>query len=508
MFENYQLVILVSAVLGLIVGYSGRIIQTKLKQNSVEVDIKEKIINAEEKALKIIENAEAKAEKIESEARADRKSTEEKLQKKEERLLEREDFLDNRQIDIDSQKEAIEQKIHDIKTIRQALADKEKDTEQELERIGNLSKTEAIAEIIKKTEADYSDDLLKRIHKLQTASDSILEEKALNILLSVVQRVGNSFPVTHLTTSIEIPSEEIKGKVIGKEGRNIRTFERVTGVDVLVDETPGYITLSSFDPIRREIASQALQELIKDGRIQPAKIEEFVQDARTSISKRIRKYGEQAVYDTNVQNLEADLITILGRLYFRTSYGQNVLQHSIEVAHISGMLAEELGLNVGVARAGGLLHDIGKTMSHEVAGSHVDIGIRILQKFNVDENVIKAMQSHHDEYPYEIPEAVIVQVADALSASRPGARKDSVENYVKRLSELEAVAKELQGVESAFAIAAGREIRVLVNPTRLNEYQANALAKTIATNIESRLRYPGEIKVHVIRETRVISYAR
>ncbi len=508
MFENYLTVILVSAALGLLIGYGGRIIQARLKEGSVEVDIKKKIVDAEEKALKIIENAEKKADKIEHEARAERKSIEEKLQKKEERLLEREDFLDSRHIDVESQKEAIEQKIHDIKTIRQALHEKESLVDRELERVAHLSKTEAISEIINKTEEEYSEDLLKRIHKLQTTSDSVLEEKAMTVLLSVVQRVGNSFPVNNLTTSVEIPSEEIKGKVIGKEGRNIRAFERVTGVDVLVDETPGYITVSSFDPIRREIAGQALQELIKDGRIQPAKIEEFVQEARSNISKRIKKYGEQAVYDTNVQNLESDLITILGRLYFRTSYGQNVLQHSIEVAHISAMLAEELGLDVQVARAGGLLHDIGKTMSHEVVGSHVDIGIRILQRFNVDENIIKAMQSHHDEYPYEIPEAVLVQVADALSASRPGARKDSVENYVKRLSELEAVAKELQGVENAFAIAAGREIRVLVNPTRLTEYQANALAKTIATNIESRLRYPGEIKVHVIRETRVISYAR
>ena len=300
----------------------------------------------------------------------------------------------------------------------------------------------------------------------------------------------------------------MKGKIIGKEGRNVRAFERATGVDVLVDESPGYIVLSSFDPIRREIARVALEKLLKDGRIQPAKIEEVVETARAEVAKIVRENGEKAAYEANVPNLHPDLLTILGRLHFRTSYGQNVLWHSVEMAHIAGVLAEEIGLDIGVARAGALLHDIGKTVSHEVAGTHVEIGIRILEKYGVSQDVILAMRPHHEEYPFETPESIIVQVADSISGARPGARRDSLENYVKRLTDLENIAKNIVGVDKAFAIAAGREIRVLVNPTTLNEFETNNLARTIATNIEANLRYPGEIKVHVIRETRVISYAR
>ena len=311
-----------------------------------------------------------------------------------------------------------------------------------------------------------------------------------------------------MTAHVELQSEEQKGKIIGKEGRNVRAFERATGVDVLVDESPGYIVLSSFDTVRREIARVALEELLKDGRIQPAKNEEVVEQARAEVAKTVKKMGEKAAYDANVPNLHPELITILGRLHFRTSYGQNVLWHSVEMANIAGIIAQEIGANVAVARAGALLHDIGKCVSHEVAGTHVEIGIRILEKYDVSQEVILAMRAHHEEYPYETPESIIVQVADAISGSRPGARRDSLENYVKRLSELENIAKNLAGVERAFAIAAGREIRVLVNPTTLNEYETNALARTIATTIESQLRYPGEIKVHVIRETRVVSYAR
>jgi ribonucrease Y len=311
-----------------------------------------------------------------------------------------------------------------------------------------------------------------------------------------------------MTSHIEIPSDDLKGKVIGKEGRNVRAFERATGVDVLIDETPGYIVLSSFDPIRREIARVAMENLLKDGRIQPAKIEEMVDTARKEVAGTVRKMGEKAAYDANVPNLHPDLIMILGRLHFRTSYGQNVLWHSVEMAHMAAIIAEEIGANVAVARAGALLHDIGKTVSHEVAGTHVEIGIRILEKYGVDHQVILAMRAHHEEYPYETPESIIVQVADAISGGRPGARRDSIENYIKRLSDLESIATTLDGVDKAFAIAAGREIRVLVNPETLTELEAHTLARTIATTIETRLRYPGEIKVHVIRETRVISYAR
>jgi ribonuclease Y len=311
-----------------------------------------------------------------------------------------------------------------------------------------------------------------------------------------------------MTTTVSIPSDEVKGKIIGKEGRNIKAFERATGVEVIVDDTPGSITLSSFDPVRRQIARVALEALIVDGRIQPAKIEEAVEKAKQEISKIIKDKGEEAVYECGIYNLDPKLVAILGRLHFRTSYGQNVLQHSIEMTHLARMLAEELGANVTVAKTGALLHDIGKAVDHEVAGTHVEIGRRILQKFGVSDEIVKAMQAHHGEYPYETIESVIVQIADAISGGRPGARRDTVENYLKRLKELEAITTQFSGVEKSFALQAGREIRVFVNPIEMTDFEAKKLARDIANRIEQELKYPGEIKVTVIRESRVIEFAR
>jgi ribonuclease Y len=339
-------------------------------------------------------------------------------------------------------------------------------------------------------------------------SNEKLEQKAKEILVTAVHRLGNSVISDVLATTVTIPNDDIKGKIIGKEGRNIRQFERSTGVDVIIDDTPGTITLSSYDPVRRQIARIALENLILDGRIQPAKIEEAVQKAEQEINNIIKKKGAEAAYNAKVPNLDPKLLMILGRLYFRTSYGQNVLDHSVEVAHLAAMLAAELGANEAVARAGALFHDIGKAVDHEVPGTHVEIGRRILQKFGIDELVIKAMQAHHEEYPYETPESMIVQVADSISGGRPGARRDSVENYIKRLEDLEAIANNEPGVEKSYAIAAGREIRVIVKPEQLGDLESRKLARDIADKIEKELQYPGEIKVSVIRETRVIEYAR
>ena len=311
-----------------------------------------------------------------------------------------------------------------------------------------------------------------------------------------------------LATSVEIPSDDIKGKIIGKEGRNIRAFEKATGVEVIIDDTPGTVTLSSFDPVRRQIARTALQNLITDGRIQPAKIEEMVEKAKESIAETIKKKGEEAAYEAGVFNLDPRIILILGRLHFRSSYGQNVLQHSIEMAHIAGMLAEELGADPAVSRAGALLHDLGKAVDHEVPGTHVEIGKRILEKFGADPAVVKAMQAHHEEYPYETLESRIVQAADAISGSRPGARRDSIENYIRRLKELEDIANTFPGLEKAYAIQAGREIRVFVKPGEVSDLEAQKLARDIAVRVEQELKYPGEIKVTVIRESRIIEYAR
>ena len=495
-------------VLGIASGYYLRVLHALSKKSSVELDLKEKTLHAEEKALKIVEKAEAKAESIEKEAKAEQKEREEKLKHKEERLERKEEMLDERQITLDSEKEAVRSKIEEVKDIKQRLDQRKGELDAKLEEVAGLTKEEALEQVLERMEVEYADSLTQRIAKLTLQGEEAYEEQAMNILLAAMHRVGNNMPTNVMTANVELPSDDLKGKVIGKEGRNVRCFERATGVDVLIDDTPGYITLSSFDPIRREIARVALEGLLKDGRIQPAKIEEMVENARKEVSSIVRKMGEKAAYEANVPNLHPDLLTILGRLHFRTSYGQNVLWHSVEMAHIAGIIAEEVGADVATARAGALLHDIGKTVSHEVQGTHVEIGIRILQKYGVDEKVILAMRAHHEEYPYETPESIIVQIADSLSGARPGARRDSIENYIKRLTELEAIATGLAGVDKAFAISAGREIRVMVNPETLTDFESNALARTIALTIEAQLRYPGEIKVHVIRETRVVSYAR
>lgn len=494
--------------LGAAAGYYFRYLHALSKKRSIEIDIKEREVEAEKKVIEILEKAETKAAATLHEAKQERKEQEEKLSQKESHLLKREELLDNRQIDLDSQKEMIQGKITEVKSIKARLDERTAEIEKKLEEVAGLTKEEALGRVVEKVEGEHADDLRARIEKMERAGTEVVEAKAQNILLAAIHRVGNNIPSNVMTAHVEIPSDDLKGKVIGKEGRNVRAFERATGVDVLIDETPGYIVLSSFDPIRREIARVALEVLLKDGRIQPAKIEEAVDAARKEVAGMVRKMGEKAAYDANVPNLHPDLITILGRLHFRTSYGQNVLWHSVEMSHIAAIIAEEVGADVAIARAGALLHDIGKTVSHEVAGTHVEIGIRILEKYGVDQKVILAMRAHHEEYPYETPESIIVQVADAISGGRPGARRDSIENYIKRLTDLEAIATTLKGVDRAFAIAAGREIRVLVNPESLNDFEIHTLARTIATTIEAKLRYPGEIKVHVIRETRVVSYAR
>ena len=495
-------------VVGLAFGYWFRYLHALAQKNSLELELKEKLIETETRAGDIIERAETKAEQILQETKQESKDKESKLDQKENHLSKREEFLDERQIDLDSQKEALAIKITEIKNIKTRLDEAEAELEERRQTIANLTKEEAYEQIITSIEKERAEDLRGRIEKINRAGEEQYHQQASDLLLTALHRVGNTISPNLMTAHVELQSDEQKGKIIGREGRNVRAFERATGVDVLVDESPGYIVLSSFDPVRREIARVALELLIKDGRIQPTRIEEVVAEAQSNVAATIKQMGEKATYDANVPNLHPELVTILGRLHFRTSYGQNVLSHSVEMANIAGLLATEIGADIAVARAGALLHDIGKCVSHEVSGTHVEIGIRILEKYQVDQAVILAMRAHHEEYPYETPESILVQIADSVSGSRPGARRDMLENYIKRLSDIESIARELDGVERAFAIAAGREVRILVNPEQLSDYETNALAHTIAHDIESKLRYPGEIKVHVIRETRVVSYAR
>jgi len=497
-----------AGLIGIVVGYFLRYLVSLGKKGSMELQVRQMMLDAEEKAKRVIEEAERRAETKSREISGELKERERELKVVEDRLVRKEELLDNRQANVDQEQESLNRKTEEIARTREEADRIVAEQQVQLEKVAGLSAEEAKNALMKSIEKQYETDLEGRMRKLEITSDEKLEQRARDILTTAVHRLGNSVVSDVLATTISLPSDEIKGKIIGKEGRNIRSFERATGVDVIIDDTPGTLTLSSYDPIRRQIARIALENLILDGRIQPAKIEEAVQKAEQEITNIIKKKGAEAAYAAKVPNLDPKLIMILGRLYFRTSYGQNVLDHSVEMSHLAGMLAEELGANVAVARAGALMHDIGKAVDHEVPGTHVEIGRRILQKFGVDEAVVKAMQAHHEEYPYETPESMIVQVADAISGGRPGARRDNVENYIKRLEELEAIANNEKGVEKSYAISAGREIRVIVKPEELTDLEARHLARNIADKIEKELQYPGEIKVSVIRETRVIEYAK
>lgn len=502
------LLALLAAAAGIGFGYLLRIIISLGQKGSMELDLKQMEIRAREEAQAVLDKAEEEARELLEKSQAEIREREERIQKTEDRLIKKEEFLDNRQVDIDNEAEYIKEKVSEIKMIREKVEETLEARTNELAQVAGMSKDEAREELLKTVEKDAEEDLLIRMQKLENQAEIRLEDRAKEILATSIQRLASSVSGEMMSTSVSLPGDEIKGKIIGKEGRNIKAFERATGVEVIVDDTPGAITISSFDPVRRAIARLALEMLIADGRIQPAKIEEFVDKAKAETNKIIREKGEAAAFECGVYNLDPKLLAILGRLHFRTSYGQNVLEHSIEMTHLAGMIAEEIGANVQTAKAGALLHDIGKALDHEVQGTHVEIGRRILQKFNVSEDIVKAMQAHHGEYPYETLESIIVQTADAISGGRPGARRDTVEHYLKRLEDLESIALSFPGVEKSYALQAGREIRIFVEPTKVSDFEAKKMARDIAIRIERELKYPGEIKVNVIRESRTIEFAR
>lgn len=493
---------------GLVIGYFLHQLITLQKKSSAELKIKQLLLDAKSKAQKFLEEAANKSESILNEAKREEKSVLVQARKIEERVLQKEETVEKRREEIEDESRKIKEKAELLRKKKEEIGALEEKKLFELEKVASLSEAEAKEKLLEETEKKIEEDILARAKKLELTGKDELEKKARNILVNIIQRLASPITSEITTTTVTIPSDDIKGKIIGKEGRNIRAIERAAGVEIIVDDTPGSIVVSGFDPVRRYIAKIALENLILDGRIQPARIEEVVEKAKVEVEKLIKQKGEEAAYETGVLNMDPRLLSILGRLYFRTSYGQNVLQHSIEMVHIAGMLASELGADVQIAKKGALFHDIGKAMDHEVQGTHVEIGKRILQKFNVDEKVILAMQSHHEEYPYETLESIIVQTADAISGARPGARRDTLENYLKRLEDLERISNSFEGVEKTYAIQAGREIRVFVTPEKISDLGAKNLAREIAGKIESELRYPGEIKVHVIRETRIIEYAR
>ncbi len=502
------LLLAVSALAGAVIGYVFRYLLVLGRKGSIELEVKQLMFGAREDAKKITEAAEEEAKQRLSFLENETRDKEEKLLRAEDRVFKREEAVDKKQAELDREVEGLKVRIEEIKGIKERADALLTERATSLAAVAGLTKEDAKKKLYEELERENAEDMMVRIQKLERDGQERLERRAKEILTTSIHRLGNSVASDTMATAITIPNDDIKGKIIGKEGRNIKAFERAAGVEVIIDDTPGSIVISSYDPIRRAIARVALENLIVDGRIQPAKIEDSVEKAKSEINKIIKEKGEAAAFEAGVLNLDPRLIMILGRLYFRTSYGQSVLQHSTEMAHIAGMIAEELGANPAVARAGALLHDIGKALDHEVQGTHVEIGRRVLQKFGVSEEVIKAMQAHHEEYPYETPESVIVQVADAISGGRPGARRDSVENYLKRLSDIEEIANSFPGVEKSYAISAGREVRVFVKPDEMTDFAARELARNIALRIENELKYPGEIKINVIRETRAIEFAR
>ena len=500
--------IAVALAVGAGIGYLIRQFVAKNRASSIEARLKKLVEDARSEAKETLLAAKEKAAAIMEDAKNEERDRLKEIRRLEERLIERESAIDQRGEETRKKEREAEERIERVKTLKTEWEQARERTEKELERISGMTRENAVTEIMARIEKDHAEDILIRTKKMEQTGSEELERRAHDILATVIQRLATPTTSEVTTTAVAIPSDDLKGKIIGREGRNIKALERAAGVEIIVDETPGAIIVSGFDPIRRQVARAAIEALLQDGRIQPARIEDAVEKAKSEIEKQIKQGAEQAAYEVGIFDLDPRLLVLLGRLRFRTSYGQNVLQHSVEMTHLAAMLAEELGADIAIAKKGALLHDIGKAVDHEVAGTHVEIGRRILHKFNVDKRIIQAMQSHHEEYPYETLESVIVQTVDAISASRPGARRDSVENYLKRLEDLEKIATSFDGVEKAYAISAGREIRIFVTPEKIGDLEARGMARAIALRVENELKYPGEIKITVIRESRVIEYAR
>ncbi|OGY97946.1 MAG: ribonuclease Y [Candidatus Liptonbacteria bacterium RIFCSPHIGHO2_01_FULL_57_28] len=495
-------------LVGIAVGYFFRQFWAKKQLGSLEEVSQRKLQDTEAKAKEIIVEAKDKAASLLLEAKNEEKEHKNRIVATENRLVEREAMLDKRGVGLDEEDKTLKRKEEQLKEREGEVSAMRDKAATELERITGLSPEAAKEAMLAQVRERYQSDLAKSLQTMEQERHEEIEKKSGEIITVALQRYARTH-VAELTTSLfHLPDEDLKGKIIGREGRNIRALERATGVEFVIDEAPGAIIISSFDPYRREVARMALEQLVKDGRIQPAKIEETVEEAKEALGKRMQEIGEAAATEVGVYDLPKEIIALLGRLHFRTSFGQNVLQHSIEMAFVADMMATELGLNAAVAKKGALVHDIGKAIDHEVEGTHVDLGMQILKKYSVDEKVIQAMQSHHEDYPYAIPEAYVVTAADVLSAARPGARRGTLENYIKRLQDLEKIANEFPGVKQSYAIAAGRELRVFVIPEKVDDFRALEMAREIANKIQSELKYPGEIKVNVIREMRAVEYAR
>ena len=498
----------VALVIGCIIGYYVRQSLAKKRAGSLEAKLVKKVEATKEETAKLIKEAQAQSSQILEKTQKEVDERRREFLKAQQLVLDREKLLEDKINTFDKKEVELGQKVEKLKTEKENLDKLRLEAETKLEKVASLSREDAKKELLALVEVDSQKDILERIKKMDQTGQDALAVRAREIVTLASQKCAVNHTLELSTTTIHLASEDIKGRIIGKEGRNIKTFEKITGVEVLIDDTPDSVVISCFNPVRRQIATMALNKLIQDGRIQPAKIEEKVEEAKQEISKVIKEAGEKTLYDMNILGVQDKLVQILGRLYYRTSYGQNVLQHSMEVALIAETIAEELGVNAPVAKRAGLFHDIGKALDQQMEGSHIEIGIKILEKFGEKPEIIHAMRSHHGDYPVDSVEAAIVIVADSISASRPGARKDSIENYLQRLKALEDIANKFEGIDRAYAIQAGREIRVFVKADKVDDLTVQKMARQIAANIEEELKYPGEIKVTVIRENRVVEYAR
>jgi ribonuclease Y len=502
------IIAVLALVVGGFIGYYIRQNLAKKRAGSLEAKLQKRVIDVKQETADLVRNAEKKSAEILDKTQKEADERRKESLKAQQVLLNRETLLTERISSFETKEKELQEKGEKLKAIKESLDELRKEAEGKLEKVASLSREDAKKELLALVEIEGEKEILDRMRKLEEKGKEKYDTRAKEIVTMAVQKCAVPQTQELSTTTVILANEDLKGRIIGKEGRNIRTFEKLTGVELIVDETPESVVISCFNPIRRQIAKVALDKLIVDGRIQPAKIEEKVEEAKQEISQKIKEAGEKAIYDVGILGMNDKLVQILGRLYYRTSYGQNVLLHSMEVALIAETLAYELKANPQIAKRAGLLHDIGKAIDQQVQGSHIEIGIKILEKFGESEEVIKAMRSHHGDYPVESLETTIVNIADAISGSRPGARKDTLENYLQRLKELEDIANKFEGVEKTYAIQAGREIRVFVKPDRVDDLGAIKIAKEIAKQIEEELKYPGEIKVTVIRENRVIEYAR
>jgi ribonuclease Y len=495
------------AVVGFFVGYFLR--QKLAKGNIASAEAKaEKIINdAKTKQTELLLKAQEKALATIEQAKREEERRHQEMNNLQLRLEKRETSFSQKILELQEKQQQLYDKVNQVEEVKEKIKKIKEDQLAKLESIAKMSKDEAKEILMKNVEEQSKEDMLARIKKLEREGSEAIEEKSRDIIAQSIQRLAAPCTTELTTTTVDIPSDEMKGRIIGREGRNIKVIEQLTGTEIIVDDTPNAITISGFSLIRRHVAKRALDKLILDGRIHPTKIEDAIEEARKDLALDIKKAGEEALYDLGIAGLDPKLVQIIGRLKYRTSYGQNALQHSVEVAHLSALLAEELGADVTLAKKGGLLHDIGKAVDHEVQGTHPEIGGQLAKKFNLPQEIIDPIESHHDDHPRGLI-SVIVKAADAISSSRPGARHDTYERYIQRLEELEKIATSFEGVEKTYAIQAGREVRVFVIPDQIDDLKAHTLARDIAKKIENELKYPGEIKVNVIREMRVTEYAR